>query len=437
MRAEEKRTALRLKQAECAQILDVRYRNGHIQCLVLWRVANGRVSEVPVWGDYAETRNSESFAKCLAALCEESQLKAKWESLLDVEFPEDKEEEEIPSFSPVEIIDRELPQFDELEFHCYCILYARALETGFVGPNFLESFMDKRRVARYHRKRQRQLLNLASLSRRITDLAGVSVTFENRLDFEEPAQFKYVSECFSHDVKIPDDPIIGCECRSCTIHRKDCCPTLSGNTPFPYKKDGTLTLVQGKAIYECNSRCRCDENCQNRVVQKGPTVPFIVFKTPNRGWGLKTMVELKAGQFVCEYVGEVIDCSTADARGKNYDNIGLTYLFDLDYNNAERPYTIDAYEYGSIARFMNHSCDPNCAIWACYINCLDPNLPRLAIFTRRRMEAGEELTFDYNVGSGAMDGLNDSAEGSGKVSQIGQCYCKSKKCRSYLFDAAV
>lgn len=436
LRAEAKRHSLRLKQDECAQIQDVRYRNGHIQCLVVWREASGRLASMPVWGDYAETKCSDSFARCLRALCEESQLKDKWTTLLDVEFPEDKQEEE--EINPKDIIDRELIKFDELEFHCYCILYTRALATGFVGPNFLDTFMQKRRLARYQRRRERQLSNLTSLSTRITELAGVSVTFENRLDFEEPAQFKYVAECFSNDVTIPDDPIIGCECRSCNVHR-DCCPTLSGNTSFPYRKDGTLVLVQGKAIYECNARCRCDHRCQNRVVQHGPSVPFTVFKTPNRGWGLKTSVAMKAGQFVCEYVGEVIDCSTADARGKEYDNGGLTYLFDLDYNNAERPYTIDAYEYGNISRFMNHSCDPNCAIWAVYINCLDPNLPRLGIFTRRSMEAGEELTFDYNVGSGALDAsLNESGEGGGKkVSQIGQCFCKAKKCRSYLFDAAV
>lgn len=416
---------MRLKQDECAQILDVRYRNGHIQCLVVWRTA-----QHPTWGEYSEMRSSDSFAQGLRALCEEAQLKAKWTALLDAQFPEDKREEE-------EEEDKTLMdplKYDELEFHCYCILYARALETGFVGPNFLATFMDKCRLARHQRRRERQLANLAALSRRITQLAGVAVTFENRVDLEEPKPFEYVAQCFSHDVVIPDDPIIGCECRSCNGYRA-CCPNLSGHSTFPYRKDKTLLLSQGKAIYECNSRCHCDQRCQNRVVQHGPTVPFVVFKTRDRGWGLRTTVALKAGQFVCEYAGEVIDCSTADARGKEYDNIGLTYLFDLDYNNAERPHTIDAFEFGNVSRFMNHSCDPNCAIWAVYIDCLDPNLPRLGIFTRRRMEAGEELTFDYNVGSG---GQAEETEGSPKkVSQIGQCFCKAKKCRNYLFDAAV
>lgn len=376
-------------------------------------------------------KSSDNFTRCLRSLCEESQLRDKWAGLLDVEFPEDKNEERPSS----EIINKELSRFDELEFHCYCILYARALQTGFVGPNFLLAFMEKRKMARYRRRREFQLANLNSLSRRISELAGVSVGFENRVDFEEPAPFSYVRECFSKDLVIPDDPIIGCECRSCNGYR-ECCPNLSGCSSFPYTKSGTLLLEQGKAIYECNSRCRCDQRCPNRVVQHGPKVPFVVFKTRDRGWGLRATVPLKAGQFVCEYAGEVIDCSTADARGKEYDNGGLTYLFDLDYNNCDRPHTIDAYEYGNISRFMNHSCDPNCAIWAVYINCLDPNLPRLGIFTRRRMEAGEELTFDYNVGSGAGQ-PEEMTTSPKKVTQIGQCFCKARKCRSYLFNAAV
>ena len=447
LRAEEKRKSLRLKHDLCAQILDVRYRNGRIQCQVLWRSPNGELSSQPVWTDYEDVRTNESFVQCLKSLCEEAQLESKWSALLDLEYPEDKEEQERMAKEPLafrikhlkSLIDMEIPSFDVLEFHCYCILYARALETGFVGPNFLETFTQKRRIACYQRRRQKQLANLVALSSKVSELAGISIVFENLVDFEEPAQFKYISQCFSKDVIIPDDPIIGCECRSCNGYSQ-CCPNLSGTTVFPYRKDGTLLLEQGKAIYECNKRCKCDSRCHNRVVQHGPTVPFVIFKTADRGWGLKTTKPMKAGQFVCEYVGEIIDCGTADARGKEYDNTGLTYLFDLDYNNYDSPHTIDAFEFGNMSRFMNHSCDPNCAIWAVFIDCLDPNLPRLGIFTKRRLEAGEELTFDYNVGSGPANESHQNSSITGspkKVSHIGQCHCKSKKCRNYLFDAAV
>lgn len=440
VRGEQNSRAVRLRTHRCQQVLDFRYRGGNIQCLVSWQSPKGgQVSSV--WENYSEARANESFSRCLRLRHDEEQ------HLCELSTEDDKDDdgeknktknpnEEVASPEEAqELIQRVLPHFDDLEFHCYCVLYARAMATGFVGPNFLADFTERRRIQRFLRRRKQQLLDLQELSEKWTELAGVSVSVENRVDFATPAEFTYVSECFSKDVTIPDDPIIGCECRSCNVHR-ECCPNLSGSTSFAYNRDGTLKLGRGKAIYECNRRCKCDSRCMNRVVQHGPRVPFVVFKTTDRGWALRTAVAMKAGQFVCEYTGEVVDCATAETRGKEYDSIGLTYLFDLDYNNQERPYTIDAYAYGNMSRFMNHSCDPNCAIWAAYVDCLDPNLPRLAIFTRRRLEAGEELTFDYNMGSGSAVGEEEQISTSPKkVKQIGQCFCKAKKCRNYLFDA--
>ena len=40
-------------------------------------------------------------------------------------------------------------------------------------------------------------------------------------------------------------------------------------------------------------------------------------------------------------------------------------------------------------------CDPNLAVFAMWANCMDPNMPRLALFAQRDIHVGEELTFDY------------------------------------------
>ncbi len=45
----------------------------------------------------------------------------------------------------------------------------------------------------------------------------------------------------------------------------------------------------------------------------------------------------------------------AERRGKKYDAQGRTYLFDLDYNDGDCPYTVDAGFYGNVAHFVNHS----------------------------------------------------------------------------------
>ena len=81
------------------------------------------------------------------------------------------------------------------------------------------------------------------------------------------------------------------------------------------------------------------------------------------------------------YVGEVIGTEEAERRGREYDAKGCTYLFDLDFNEGDScPYTVDAAKFGNIAHFINHSCDPNLAVFAVWVNCLDPNLPKIALF---------------------------------------------------------
>ena len=95
-------------------------------------------------------------------------------------------------------------------------------------------------------------------------------------------------------------------------------------------------------------------DCINRVVQHGRKIPLCIFRTDNRGWGVKTLQPIKANTFVTEYVGEVITSEEAEKRGRAYDEEGETYLFDLDFDD-DQMFTIDAKKYGNISHFFNHS----------------------------------------------------------------------------------
>lgn len=228
-----------------------------------------------------------------------------------------------------------------------------------------------------------------------SDPAGIVV--ENLVDLEGPPEnFVYINDYRSGEgITIPDDPIVGCECEDCHSNQKTCCPAQCGST-FAYYKKKRLRVIRGTPIYECNKRCKCGPECPNRVVQQGRKFKVCLFRTANgRGWGVKTLQKIKEGSFVVEYVGEVITDKEAERRGKQYDAVGRTYLFDLDYNPGDCPFTVDAGYYGNVSHFINHSCDPNLEVFAVWINTLDPRLPRIALFSKRDIEKGEELTFDY------------------------------------------
>lgn len=91
-------------------------------------------------------------------------------------------------------------------------------------------------------------------------------------------------------------------------------------------------------------------------------------------WGLFTLETIPAGAFVVEYIGEVLTSKDGDTRGKFYDHVGMSYLFDMsdpDENDKYDmriqetssdnffPLCIDAAFHGNESRFVNHSCDPN------------------------------------------------------------------------------
>lgn len=96
---------------------------------------------------------------------------------------------------------------------------------------------------------------------------------------------------------------------------------------------------------------------------------------PGLGKGLFATRALRGGEFITEYAGIHIPTSYADTL----DN---RYLFELDTD-----WTIDGSSGSNIARYMNHSCVPNCEG--------EIRDGRILIFAARDIRRGEELTIDY------------------------------------------
>ena len=249
-------------------------------------------------------------------------------------------------------------------------------------------------------------------------------------DADDIPNFTYVKEnIFGSQIHNPiAPPPIGCNCivkgslLECT-NSEICCPSLSGVDPA-YTQLGTLVQTLRKPIFECNSACTCSENCSNRIVQHFRKIPLCLFTTPNgKGWGVKTDFPIESGRFVMEYMGEVITSREAELRGRSYDVEGATYLFDLDFNDSDNVYTIDAKNFGNISHFVNHSCEPNLEVFPVWIDNLDINLPHIALFAKKFIRSGTELTFDYRMYQKSQSTKNFKGVA---------CLCETSKCRKFL-----
>lgn len=133
------------------------------------------------------------------------------------------------------------------------------------------------------------------------------------------------------------------------------------------------------------------------------------------GNGVFAGKNLAKGTRVARYLGKMITHSQANRRYGNDADGGHTFLFTLN-----EKYLIDANEGGNIARWINHSCDPNCQAWVVEDESKDLKLDRVIIETRRAIRKGEELTYDY--------GITLDEPHTAKMKKIWQCRCGSPKC---------
>ena len=188
----------------------------------------------------------------------------------------------------------------------------------------------------------------------------------------------------------------------------------------------TRTEVVKSEIVECNKNCHCDTGCYNRVVQRGRTLPLEIFKTQFCGFGLRCPKDIVRGQFIDVYLGELITEATLSKRESAQTDGEPSYLFTLDWFNEKVNhvfYHIDGEHFGSPMRFINHSCNANCAVYPVMLNEYDQNIYGLAVFALRDIPAMTDLTLDY------APQLEDGAD----PADFAKCQCGEKNCRGYLW----
>ena len=143
---------------------------------------------------------------------------------------------------------------------------------------------------------------------------------------------------------------------------------------------------------ECtdDDECHCGSDCRNRRFQRREYANIDVIQTEKKGFGIRTNSYIPAHTFIYEYVGEIIEETTFRGRMHAYDEQGIKHFYFMMIQQGEY---IDATKKGGLGRFINHSCSPNCYVDKWVVG----TKLRMGIFSDRDIQAGEELTFDYNV----------------------------------------
>jgi len=140
--------------------------------------------------------------------------------------------------------------------------------------------------------------------------------------------------------------------------------------------------------------------------------PLKLINSRIHGRGVIASKPIPAGQRIIEYTGERITNAEADRRYP-FDESKPQHTFLFSVNSRT---IIDAAYGGNVARFINHSCDPNC----------ESVIERghVYIHALRDIEPGEELGYDYWF---VLDEPHNAANKA-----LYRCRCGSKKCRGTL-----
>ncbi|XP_062311981.1 histone-lysine N-methyltransferase 2B-like [Osmerus eperlanus] len=148
-----------------------------------------------------------------------------------------------------------------------------------------------------------------------------------------------------------------------------------------------------------------------RHLEKASKEAVGVYRSAIHGRGLFCKRNIESGEMVIEYAGNVIRAVLTDKREKYYDSRGIgCYMFRIDDFDV-----VDATMHGNAARFINHSCEPNC--YSRVINV--EGQKHIVIFALRKIYRGEELTYDYKF---------PIEDASNKL----RCNCTARRCRRFL-----
>uniref|UniRef100_A0A915DJX3 Uncharacterized protein n=1 Tax=Ditylenchus dipsaci TaxID=166011 RepID=A0A915DJX3_9BILA len=186
----------------------------------------------------------------------------------------------------------------------------------------------------------------------------------------------------------------GCSCEDqCTLEAG--CSCLKFANANNYDETGCFLHSSDVTLpfFECHSDCLCMQRrrpCRNRIIQLGIRLHLVLSR--DKGFGMVAKQQIKAGQFVVEYVGEVISKEEAIRRATTILSEEHNYILAINEHiqGELRPTFIDARLKSNMGRFVNHSCQPNLFPQVFRIGNV---VPKLALFALRDISLVASMNF--------------------------------------------
>ncbi len=206
--------------------------------------------------------------------------------------------------------------------------------------------------------------------------------------------------------------------RSCVGTRFPACATpatmrVLNAHPAPHPMPSKTSRSESTPVRRKSAAALTRKPAAAPAKAKAPARPYRVRRSPIHGRGVFAARTIRKGTDIIEYRGERITMKEADRRpASDPENPYHTFLFELDDGRV-----IDAAVRGNAARWINHSCTPNCEPY-------EDDECRVFIAAKHTIRTGEELAYDYR--------LNIAGHISKKLRAEYECRCGTPKCRGTM-----
>ena len=174
---------------------------------------------------------------------------------------------------------------------------------------------------------------------------------------------------------------------------------------------GTIMISSGTRNARTKSNSTLPLTTEHQGIAASSKRRSVILRSDINGWGVFATQDIPAGQMIIEYVGELIRPAISDLREVRYCEKGLgCYMFEIVPGTI-----VDATMCGNAARYINHGCAPNCYSKTI---ALKNNRYVVVIFSKRRIQRGEELSYDYQFPFDDSDRV--------------KCGCGTPQCKGFM-----